>query len=104
MPKLSPSVVDRRLASLDGWKRDGDFITKTFTFGAFMEGIQFVNDVAAVAERLEHHPDIHIRWTTIRLEIQTHDEGGITSYDVALAKAIDEDQRGRVAKKGRTKR
>ncbi len=100
MAKLSPSEVDKRLARLDGWRREGKFITKTFTFGTFMEGIEFVNDLATIAERLEHHPDIHIRWTTIRLEIQTHDEGGITPNDIELAEQIDIDLRGKSGKKG----
>lgn len=87
--KLSAKEVDKRLAGLDGWNREGDFITKSFTFKTFMEGIRFVDDLAVIAERLEHHPDIHIRWTTVRLEIQTHDEGGITSYDIGLAREIE---------------
>lgn len=89
MTRLSADEIDSKLASLKGWKRDGDFITKTFKFKAFMDGIQFVNEIAAIAEKLEHHPDIHIRWTTIRLEVQTHDEGGITSYDIKLATEIE---------------
>jgi 4a-hydroxytetrahydrobiopterin dehydratase len=97
MAKLLPREVDKRLASLDGWRRDGKFITKTYTFATFMEGIRFVNNLAVIAERLEHHPDVHIRWTTIRLEIQTHDEGGITPYDIELAKEIDKSLRGKSA-------
>jgi 4a-hydroxytetrahydrobiopterin dehydratase len=89
MAKLSDSQVVTRLKALDGWKREDDFITKTFEFRSFMAGIAFVNDVAAIAERLEHHPDIHIRWTTITLKIQTHDEGGITAWDFQLAKEIE---------------
>jgi 4a-hydroxytetrahydrobiopterin dehydratase len=102
MAKLSPREVDKRLAGLDGWRRDGKFITKSYTFRTFMEGIEFVNELAAIAERLEHHPDVHIRWTTIRLEIQTHDEGGITSYDIELAKEIDKSLLGKSGKKGRS--
>jgi 4a-hydroxytetrahydrobiopterin dehydratase len=101
MAKLSSREVDRRLAGLDGWRRDGDCITKTFTFGTFMDGIEFVNGLAAIAERLEHHPDVHIRWTTIRVEIQTHDEGGITSYDFTLAKEIDRNLHTERGKTGR---
>jgi 4a-hydroxytetrahydrobiopterin dehydratase len=100
MTKLSLTEVDKRLAGLDGWKREGGFITKTLTFKTFMAGIGFVNDIAAIAERLEHHPDIHIRWTTIRLEIQTHDEGGITTYDIGLATEIEK----YLHKKGAAKR
>jgi len=55
-----------------------------------MDGIKFVNMVAGVAERAEHHPDIHIRWTTVTLMIQTHDEGGITELDLDLARKIEE--------------
>lgn len=89
MAKLSAEKVDEKLESLKGWKRDGDFITKTFKFRTFMDGIRFVNDIAAIAEKQEHHPDIHIRWTTIRLEVQTHDQGGITPYDIKLATQIE---------------
>jgi len=72
-----------------GWKRKGNFISKDFKFGEFMDGIRFVDDISTIAERLDHHPDIHIRWTTVRLEIQTHDEGGITSLDIRLATEIE---------------
>ena len=89
MAKLSDAQVEARLKTLDGWEREEDFITKTFEFRTFMAGIRFVNDVAAIAERLEHHPDIHIRWTTITLKIQTHDEGGITAWDFKLAAGIE---------------
>jgi 4a-hydroxytetrahydrobiopterin dehydratase len=89
MTRLSAEKVDEKLASLKGWKREGDFIAKTFKFKTFMDGIRFVNEIAAIAEKLEHHPDIHIVWTTIRLEVQTHDEGGITAYDIKLATLIE---------------
>src|SRR5689334_2427087 len=89
MAKLSDSQVEVRLKTLDGWEREDDFITKNFEFKTFMAGVRFVNDVAAIAERLEHHPDIHIRWTTITLKIQTHDEGGITALDFKLASEIE---------------
>jgi 4a-hydroxytetrahydrobiopterin dehydratase len=87
--KLSYGEVERALKSLEGWIRDGDFLTKEFHFRAFMDGIRFVDKVAKIAESQEHHPDIHIVWTTVTLKIQTHDEGGITKWDVALAKEIE---------------
>jgi 4a-hydroxytetrahydrobiopterin dehydratase len=89
MAKLKAAQVDEKISSLEGWKRKGRFITKKFEFEKFMDGIHFVNDIAAIAEKLDHHPDIHIRWTTIRLEIQTHDEGGITLLDIKLATEIE---------------
>jgi len=54
-----------------------------------MDGISFLNQVARVAERQEHHPDIKVRYTTITLSVQTHSEGGVTDWDIGLAKAID---------------
>jgi len=90
VPKiLSDSEISGRLKRLKGWKHEGKFITKVFEFGKFMDGEDFVNRVAAVAEKAEHHPDIHVRYTTITLSVQTHSEGGVTEWDVDLAEAIE---------------
>jgi 4a-hydroxytetrahydrobiopterin dehydratase len=89
MTKLSAAQTDEKLRKLAGWRRKGNFITKDFEFEEFMKGIRFVNDIAGLAERLDHHPDIHIRWTSVRLEIQTHDEGGVTPLDIELATEIE---------------
>jgi 4a-hydroxytetrahydrobiopterin dehydratase len=90
LPRLLTSrEVDGKLRTLRGWKRSGRFITKTFEFDEFMDGISFLNKVARIAEAHEHHPDIKIRYTSIKLSIQTHSEGGVTSWDVGLARAID---------------
>ena len=95
---LSASEIRNKLKRLDGWKRRGRFITKTFEFDAFLDGIAFLNRVARVAEAHEHHPDISVRYTTIKLSVQTHSEGGVTNWDIGLAKAID-----RLGLKGRKK-
>ena len=90
MPRLlTAREVDGKLRRLKGWKRRGHFITKTFVFDEFMEGISFLNRVAKVAEEQEHHPDIKIRYTSVTLSIQTHSEGGVTNWDLGLARAID---------------
>jgi len=90
VPKLlTDSEIKASLKELNGWKHDGNFITRTFEFDHFMDAIAFVNEVAEAAEREEHHPDINIRYTTVRLSIQTHSEGGVTEWDIGLAKAID---------------
>jgi 4a-hydroxytetrahydrobiopterin dehydratase len=93
MTKLTAAQVDEKIRSLSGWRRKGLFITKSFEFDEFMDGIRFVDDIAALAEKLGHHPDIHIRWTTVRLEIQTHDEGGITALDIKLAAEIEKSRK-----------
>jgi len=90
VPKLlTDTEIRSSLKELNGWKRAGKFITKTYEFDHFMDAIAFVNEVAEAAEREEHHPDINIRYTTVRLSIQTHSEGGVTRWDIDLARAID---------------
>ena len=90
MPRLlSAAEIRSKLKGLKGWKPDGKFIAKTYEFGHFMNAIAFVNEVAEVAERQEHHPDVNIRYTTVKLSLQTHSEGGVTEWDIDLAKAID---------------
>lgn len=90
MPKLlTDQEVADRLGGLEGWKHNGKFIEKSFEFAEFMEGIRFVNRVAEVAEKEEHHPDIHVRYTTVTLSLQTHSEGGVTEWDLGLAEAIE---------------
>jgi 4a-hydroxytetrahydrobiopterin dehydratase len=86
---LSDLEISSRLKTLRGWKHEGKFIAKMFNFSTFMEGIDFVNRVAKVAEKEEHHPDIHVRYTSITLSVQTHSEGGVTEWDVELAEAIE---------------
>jgi len=90
VPKLlSGTEIKTHLKKLSGWRHEGKFITRTFEFDHFMDAIAFVNEVAEAAEREEHHPDINIRYTTVKLSIQTHSEGGVTEWDIGLAKAID---------------
>ena len=90
VPKLlTDALVRSRLKELRGWRHVGRFITRTFKFDHFMDAIAFVNEVAEAAEREEHHPDINVRYTEVKLSIQTHSKGGVTEWDVDLARAID---------------
>jgi 4a-hydroxytetrahydrobiopterin dehydratase len=86
---LTDPEVESRLRELKGWEHEGKFITRSFEFGHFMDAIAFVNEVAEAAEREEHHPDINVRYTTVKVSIQTHSEGGVTEWDIDLARAID---------------
>jgi 4a-hydroxytetrahydrobiopterin dehydratase len=92
---LTRQEVQKELKKLNGWATHGKFITKAFEFENFMGGIEFVSSVAAVAEKLEHHPDIAIRYNKVTLSLQTHSAGGVTKWDVQLAKAIDKLDDGR---------
>jgi len=88
-PKLTDDEIATALASLPDWRRDGDAIARTFAFAAFMDGIAFVNRVAAAAEAADHHPDIDVRYTRVTCRLSTHDAGGITRADARLAAEID---------------
>jgi 4a-hydroxytetrahydrobiopterin dehydratase len=89
-PVLTPSEVDAALEEQGlRWSREGDLLTTTVTLHDFAAALTFVNAVGTAAEAANHHPDIDIRWNTVRLGLTTHDSGGITLLDLALASAID---------------
>jgi 4a-hydroxytetrahydrobiopterin dehydratase len=88
-PRLSDLEIQRALGSLPGWARRGDVLTKSFTFKRFSEGIDFVQRAARAADKMNHHPDIDIRYTKVTFTLSTHDAGGITNNDLALAKEIE---------------
>lgn len=87
--RLSDAEVQQRLTTLPGWTREGDTITKTFRFATFPAGIACIARVADIAEAQQHHPDIDIRYTAVTFTLSTHDSGGVTAKDFALAGAID---------------
>ena len=88
--KLSDLEIRRALGALPGWSRKGDALNKTYSFARFADGIRFVDQVAEVADSMNHHPDIDIRYTNVTFALSTHDAGGITQRDLDLAKAIEE--------------
>jgi 4a-hydroxytetrahydrobiopterin dehydratase len=91
--KLSDEDLKSALESLPGWVREGSAITRTFKFSKFADGIAFVQRVAKAADAMDHHPDIDIRYTSIRIALSTHDAGGITGMDVRLAREIEKVER-----------
>lgn len=78
------------MGGLPGWARKGDALLKAYSFARFADGIRFVDQVAVVADRMNHHPDIDVRYTNITFSLSTHDAGGITQKDLDLAKAIED--------------
>lgn len=78
------------MTTLNGdWTRDGEVLRRTFEFRDFVEAMGFVTQVALLAEKARHHPDIDIRWNRVTLALTTHDAGGLTDKDTALAAKID---------------
>ena len=89
-PVLSPDEVDAALAEQGlAWERRGDELVTTVELRDFAAALAFVNAVGAAAEAANHHPDIDIRWNTVRLVLTTHDSGGLTLLDLALAGVVD---------------
>ena len=88
--KLSDEQIDNALNDLKGWKIMNGNLYKHFTFQNFTESLDFINKVGAVAEEQDHHPDICFGWGYAEFSITTHDAGGITQRDFALAREINE--------------
>ncbi len=87
--KLAPEEIIADLKLLSGWTADGDTIKCRFEFKNFAESLAFVNKVGAIAEELDHHPDITFGWGYAEIATTTHDRGGVTDVDLALAAKID---------------
>lgn len=88
--KLSPEEIAVRLADINTWLNEDDRLHKRFTFENFADALAFVNRAGEIAERLDHHPDIKLGWGYAEFFITTHDRGGLTDFDFALAKQIEE--------------
>ncbi len=83
--KLDDSAADAALASLPGWSRTGNAISRRFQFSDFRTAFAFMTASALAAEKLDHHPDWSNSWSRVDVSLSTHDAGGITSLDLELA-------------------
>lgn len=87
--KLRPEEIEAWTAAHPRWRfRDGA-IRKEYAFQSFRSAIVFVNRVATIADELNHHPDIDVRYDKVILRMWSHDAGGVTERDLNLAKRID---------------
>ncbi|HKG31645.1 MAG TPA: 4a-hydroxytetrahydrobiopterin dehydratase [Nitrososphaeraceae archaeon] len=87
---LSKEEIEENIVELDsGWEVKDGKVVKAFQFSSFMNAIMFVNVIAKVAERLDHHPIITINWKTVKLSLKSFDVDAITRRDIALAKEIE---------------
>ncbi len=90
MAKLTQGQIDKRLATLPEWTQSGDSIQRTFAFADFLQAMRFVQAIADHAERVQHHPDILIRYNKVTLTLSTHDAKGITVKDFDSAAFADQ--------------
>jgi 4a-hydroxytetrahydrobiopterin dehydratase len=88
--QLGTDQIDAALSELDGWAGGPAGISRAVELPSFPAAIAVVDRVAEVAEELDHHPDIDIRWRTLTFSCVTHSAGGLTAMDVTLAGRIDE--------------
>ncbi len=89
MPKLNEPEIASRLETAKDWERLGDMLVRSWQFASTRRALEFVNQVVALAERLDHHPDIILSYRTVRLETSTHADGGLTEIDFTLAAEVD---------------
>jgi 4a-hydroxytetrahydrobiopterin dehydratase len=89
MTRLDDSEIEVRLAELPGWAREGEAIAKTFDCGDFVGSVRFVGSLVEPAEAMNHHPDVAISWSNVKVTVSTHSEGGLTAADFELAAKID---------------
>jgi 4a-hydroxytetrahydrobiopterin dehydratase len=86
---LDAEALKASVAKLPGWRVDQGALTRTFTFPNFVEALAFVQSLGVEAEQKQHHPDLDIRYSKVKVGLVTHDAGGITLKDLALAQTAD---------------
>ena len=87
--RLDDDVVDQRLKTMAGWKREGKEISKSYSFKNYYETMAFVNAIAFLAHKSDHHPDLEVGYNKCRVRFSTHSAGGITEKDLTSAAQID---------------
>lgn len=86
---VDPEDIEILLKKLPEWDVEGKALIRSVEFDDYMEGIDFVNAVAEIAEEAGHHPDMEVKWCVVNLSLTTHDAGGLTDADFDVAKKID---------------
>ena len=88
-PRLSDDDLAAALPGLPLWSGDGDGLRRTVELPSFRDAVAAIVAIADVAEEMDHHPDVDLRWRTLHLSLVSHSAGGVTEFDLALARRID---------------
>ena len=88
--KLSNEELEVALSKLPEWKLEGGKLHREYKFTDFVAAFAFMTGAALVAQRMDHHPEWFNVWNTVRVDLATHDAGGITTLDVELARTMEE--------------
>lgn len=89
MAKMHESEVLNNLRAAKAWERHGDMLVRSWQFPTFRRALEFVNQIAAMAEKSDHFPDIVLSYRDVRLELSTHSDGGLTEHDFAFAAEVN---------------
>ena len=89
MPALTTKQIKAPLSAVSNWSQRAQTICRTYQFDGFLMSIAFVHRIAKRAQKMNHHPDIDIRFDQVTVTLTTHDEGGITEKDFTLARQCD---------------
>lgn len=87
--KLTDDQIQAELASLNGWELREGKLHKTFKFADFVQAWGFMSQAALIAQSMDHHPEWFNVYSTVRVDLNTHDAGGITTLDFELARKMD---------------
>ena len=90
MSALTAEQITDQLKPVPDWAHHAKTISRTFKFEDFLMSIAFIRRIAKRAEKMNHHPDIDIRYDKVKLTLTTHDKGGLTKKDFTLAGQCDE--------------
>ncbi|MGY2065517.1 4a-hydroxytetrahydrobiopterin dehydratase [Blastococcus sp. SYSU DS0619] len=88
-PRLSPDDVSAALGGLPLWSGDADGLRRTVELPSFRDAVAAIVAIADVAEEMDHHPDVDLRWRTLHLTLVSHSAGGVSELDLELARRID---------------
>ena len=88
-PRLTPDELSAALESMPLWSGGGEGISRTVELPGFRDAVAAIVAIADVAEEMDHHPDVDLRWRTLHLRLATHSAGGVTALDLELARRID---------------
>ena len=89
MALLSNKEIDSALEYLDGWVLSKNKILKNISFDTYLNGIEFVNSLAKIAEEKNHHPDLNVGWCRVEVIFTSHDQGGVTDKCIEMAKMVE---------------
>jgi 4a-hydroxytetrahydrobiopterin dehydratase len=84
---LADEEVDEELS--EGWERDGDEIVRTYEFDDYLDGAEFLTELAEIAEEEFHHPEMTLGYEELEVRLTTHDAGGITEKDLRTAELFE---------------